>query len=185
MSFKQAIENHIGLFFLGTLAIGFASGWGAFSAIQLASGHTSISVDRLKQLESSDAQDKRKLLARQEELEIEQAKLQQRLAINRPITGNYVRNIILSPPSPAILKVGTRIEVKFDYVLTKGEIAHIWVMADNASYEGASPVTGSGTSQRGINLNAPGKLSEITFHMASSDGTTLYEMKIPVEYLFK
>lgn len=186
MAFKQAVEEHIAIFFLGTLAIGFAAGWGAFSAIQLATGHTSISIDRLKQLEGPDAQDKKALLVKLQELEIERASLQQQLQTNRPTTGNYVRNVVLSPASPAVLKVGSSITVKFDYVLTKGESASIWAKGDGPTqYNGASPVTGFGSEEREITGLRPGKVSEVEISMGARDGESLYKMTLPVDYTFK
>jgi hypothetical protein len=157
MSLNQTIEDHIVLFFLGTLAIGFTAGWGAFSAIQLATGHTSISVDRLRQLEGPEAQEKKALLDKLGDLETELALLQQQLLTNRPKTGNYVRNIVVEPSSPAELKVGAGIKVKFDYVLSKGDSATIWAKGDGpTSYKPASPVTGFGTDERGITGLRPG-----------------------------
>lgn len=186
MSFKQTVENNIIVFFLGTLALGFATGWGAFSAIQFATGQTSISIDRLKQLEGPEAQDKRALLNRVQELELERLALQQALQTNRPTTGNYVRNVVISPASPAELKVGEQITVKFDYVLTGGERANVWAIGDGpTTYSGSSELTGSGTAERHITGQRPGKVTSVRLSMSGKDGHELYEMQIPVEFTFR
>ena len=186
MSFKQALEDHIAIFFLGTLATGFLSGWGAFSAIQFATNRTSISIERLKQLEGPDAIEKKTLQTRIEELELERNSLLQQLAVNRPKTGNYVRNVILTPKSPAVLPIGARIKVKYDYVLTKGEEADIWARGDGSNwYSASSPVSGSGTDERELGCNKAGKVREVTISMCGKDGCDLYNMTLPVDYTFK
>jgi hypothetical protein len=186
MSFKEAIENHIALFFLGTLTVGFASGWGAYRAIQIATGQTSISIDRLKELERPVTVDKNALQTKVEELELERNDLLKRLARNRPTTGNYVHNVVITPTSPAVLGIGSAITVRFDYVLAKDEQASIWAWADGPTqYYGAAPVSGTGTEEAQITGQRAGKVREVTIRMGSTDGETLYEMKLPVDFTFK
>lgn len=171
MSFKQSIENNIGFFFLGTLVTGFACGWGAYIAIQAATGQTSISIDRLKQLENPVTIDKNSLRTKVEELELERADLLRRLARNRPTTGNYVHNVVITPTSPAVLSIGSAITVKFDYVLAEGEKARIWARGDGPTqYYGAHPVSGVGTEERKIHGLRAGKVREVTINMGSTDG---------------
>ena len=188
MGLKQAVEDHIVLFILGTLAAGFVSGWSAFSAIQVASGRTSISIDRLRQLEAPNTQDKKALIARVQELELERADLQKRLLSNRPSTGNYARGVIVSPPSPAELKIGTPIKVKFDYVLAQGQSAMAWATAEGSAHfthSGSGLLTGSGTEERHITGGSAGTVTTIAISISATNGEVLYRMTLPVEYVFK
>jgi hypothetical protein len=186
MNLKKSVDEHPGIFFLATLAVGFVAGWGAYSAIQLASGHTSITLDRLKQLEGTDAQDKKALLAKVAELELDRANLVKTLEVNRPTTGNYLRNIAITPKSPAELKIGSDIAIAFDYVLNKGETAHIYAMAIGIVGYGVSPVSGAGTLSRRLTGKKAVKVSKIKLEILSNiDGSQLYVMEVPVEYTFK
>src|SRR6266851_2393620 len=189
MSFRQGIENNIVLFFLGTLATGFGCGWGAYWGIQSATGLTSISIDRLKELErpvDKRPVDKNVLESRIKELEGERDNLLQRLASNRPTTGNYVRNVVFTPTSPAVIAVGSNITVRFDYVLVKDEKARIWASGDGPSlYYGSALVSGAGTEERQLTAERAGKMREVIIRMQNVDGETLYEMKLPVDFTFK
>jgi hypothetical protein len=185
MGLRQTVEENIVVFFVGTLVAGFIAGWSALSGLQAATGHTAISIDRLKELEGPAAQEKKGLLEKIGDLEMERASLLQRLKTNRPSTGNYVLDLVLSPPSPASLRVGDHITVRFLYVLNKGEEASIWATADGpVEYYGASPVTGSGTDERELKGQRPGKVKEVEITMGTPDGETLYVMKFPVDYTF-
>lgn len=187
MSLRETAERNIGLFVLGTLAAGFAAGWGAYGAVQSVAGRTSISIERLQQLERTENQDKKSLQARIEELEAERAALRRQLLVNRPTTGNYIHNIHLDPASPATIKTGEDILVSFDYVLNPGERAHIWAEGEGTTpilFEGSPLVEGSGSDSRYITGKRPGKITTIIITMKTDDDVLLHQVSIPVDYTY-
>lgn len=61
---KERIENHLPLFFLGALAVGFGAGFGAYKAVLEASNNTTVHRDHLAQLNNTIEQQSSKIEAK-------------------------------------------------------------------------------------------------------------------------
>jgi hypothetical protein len=187
-SFKQTVENNIIVFLFAALVTGFGTGWGAYIAIQRASDLTPISSEHLKQLEKLAAEnnDPREKV---QQLESERADLQSQLLKNRPVGGNYVANISLSPVSPAVLKAHDPVIVKFDYVFARGTKGYIYAQVDDGSvssqFEGSALREGAGSDSRYVLLMSSGRITAIEIRMVAEDGEDLYSMTLPVKYTYK
>ena len=209
MTDKLIFESKTVRSILAALATGFAAGWGAYYAVQSASGRVSISVDRLKELEGRPAisnemveelQNRAKigkeavldenemLRARLAELKREQKKLQTKLLKNTPIGTSYVRNITLTPPSPATLRVGDQVEVSFDFKIAEERSAIIRVVSmgeGRYSYSYNSRLqSGVGRDEHTVSRDSVSEVNELQINIDDVD-VSLYQLSLPVQYKWK
>lgn len=132
-TYKGITERSV-LYNAGLVAVlAFGAGWGAYLAVQKASGRVDVSVEHLKALEERAKLGKETILyendllqGRIEELEKERTVLNQTLLANIPKGESYVTKVALSPASPATLKIHEPVNVQFEYVVAEGRRASIF-----------------------------------------------------------
>lgn len=198
------IKNHPVIFYLTFFLAAFAMGWGAHIAIQAAAGLVSIPADKAKLIDSYESvvKERDKLVQREIQLldapgyparilalEAERDQLRKEILLNQQTKGALISNITLLPASPAILKVGEDIIVDFEYSIPKGVKAGIWALPLDSSdlqgsYAGSEQLEGTGRARRNFTVRRAGKLTRIHVY-ASGDTGTLYEIQIPVNYIFR
>lgn len=211
---KDTLKDHPVIWCLGAISAAFGLGWGAYYAVQKSSNLVPVSVEKARLLENIDEviRERDQLLEQQArllkedgararivQLESEVKDLQKQLLKNRPLGPAYISNIKLAPTSPAVLKVREKIWVEFDFVVPKGQAAFVSFHPSGVqvysrdegspgySYEANNPVSGSGSAKRWFSINTPTKLIEVKIQIdsAENDEKVLYEMVLPVSYLFR
>ncbi len=109
-------------------------------------------------------------------------------ALKNDGNGSEITGIRLSIPSPATVKVGTRIDVEVEYDINAEEGLDIWVIPEtqaNMTYDGT---TGrqfeTGVVRKHFTVIAPCRVNSLKLLMKNASGQTVYERSMPVVYIF-
>lgn len=102
--------------------------------------------------------------------------------------GSDITGVMMSVPSPAVLKAGTRIDVHIKYDINAEDGLDIWVIPEtevNMTYEGT---TGRqfdvGVVQKHFTIIEPCKLSSVRLLMKNASSQTVYQRSLPVDFTF-
>lgn len=102
--------------------------------------------------------------------------------------GSEITAVMMSIASPAVLKVGTRIDVELKYDINTEEGLDIWVIPEtqaNMTYEGTTGRQfGVGAVAKHFTIIDPCKLSSVRLLMKNASSQTVYQRSLPVDYTF-
>lgn len=191
MNIRRAIENNIATALFTVAVAGFSAGWFSYSAVQNASGLESIPGYSLRELEKRASLGKEDLILANKLLNEKIDELNEHIdhmhhvMLSNRYDGNVIKisNVRLDPPSPAKLKVGSTITIKFSYEVGKGEKVDLLVRAGRLSsskshgiyYEG---LTGSGEAKIKLAVQNAGDVNEIIFLRNSTNDDIAWEKKM-------
>ena len=103
---------------------------------------------------------------------------------------NTIRNISMTPSSPAQLEIGSEVAVSFDYEMSNSEGFRVWAVAYSQGMPGASQGSplhpaGEGSLQRVFAVNQERVVDEVRVVATNPDQSeTFFETFIPVDYVF-
>lgn len=103
---------------------------------------------------------------------------------------NTIRNISMTPSSPAQLEIGSQVAVSFDYEMSNSEGFRVWAVAYSQGMPGASQGSplhpaGEGSLQRVFAVNQERVVDEVRVVATNPDQSeTFFETFIPVDYVF-
>ena len=157
MSARSVIENNVAIILLGVAVSSFGAGWLAHSAIQEATGIVPISKSEIRELERRASLGKEDVIRENLALKENEAKLEKtilklhdEIRLNRQEAKVTITNVVLDPPSPAILHVGDEITVEFDYDIGKGDGVKLSV--DAHLFGPRFALTGKGRTKQKVRL---------------------------------
>lgn len=102
--------------------------------------------------------------------------------------GSDITNVQLSIASPAVLKVGTRIDVDVEYDINTEEGLDIWVIPEtgaNMTYEGTTGrQVGVGAVRKHFTIIEPCTVNSVKLLMKNASSQTVYQRGMSVNYTF-